>query len=154
FPNNQGGINHLLVVEVPWEVNFKLLSYDARVFGDVSYNLEGRERADEAAAGYANYIALNSGTLTPFKAHHDERTAYQVGFAFGKPGLVYGTTSKKHAWEIRTYWQHVEQYALDPSLLDSDFFEGRGNLEGVFVAGAYSLTDNVIGTIRYGHADR
>ena len=63
-------------------------------------------------------------------------------------------TSRKHAWEVRTYWQHIEQYALDPNLLDSDFFEGRANLQGFYAAAAYGLTDNVIGTIRYGYAQR
>jgi hypothetical protein len=154
FPNNQGGLNHLLVLEVPWEVNFKLFQFDARLFGDVAYNLEGKKRADEAAAAYANYIALNSGTLTPFAPQHDDRMAWQAGLAIGSPGLVYGGAAKKHSWEFRTYWQHVEQYALDPNLLDSDFFEGRGNLEGIFAAFAYSLSDNVIGTIRYGYANR
>ena len=63
-------------------------------------------------------------------------------------------SSKKNTWEFRTYWQHVEQYALDPNLLDSDFFEGRGNLEGIYTALAYSFTDNVIATFRYGYASR
>jgi hypothetical protein len=69
-------------------------------------------------------------------------------------GLVNGSVSKKNTWEFRTYWQHVEQYALDPNLLDSDFFEGRGNMEGIYTALAYGITDNVIGTIRYGYASR
>ena len=80
-----------------------------------------------------------------------------MGFAVGNKdslGLVYGSTSRKNGWEFRTYWQHVEQYALDPNLLDSDFFEGRGNLEGVYAAFAYGFTDNLIGTIRYGYAKR
>jgi len=81
--------------------------------------------------------------------------AYQAGFAVGDNiGLVYGMAPKRNTWEARIYWQHVEQYALDPNLLDSDFFEGRGNLQGLYVAVAYSFTDAVIGTIRYGHADR
>jgi hypothetical protein len=83
--------------------------------------------------------------------------AYQIGFGIGSEdslGLVYGSVSKKHAWEFRTYWQHVEQYALDPNLLDSDFFEGRGNMEGFYAALAYGFTDNVIATFRYGYASR
>ena len=40
------------------------------------------------------------------------------------------------------------------NLLDSDFFEGRGNLQGICAAVAYSLTDNIIGTVRYGYGDR
>jgi len=45
------------------------------------------------------------------------------------------------------------QYALDPNLLDSDFFEGRANLEGIYGSFAYGIGRNVIGTVRYGNAD-
>jgi Putative porin len=83
-----------------------------------------------------------------------QNKAYQVGVAYGNLGMVYGQTSKKHTWEARVYWQHVEQYAADVNLLDSDFFEGRANLEGVYAALAYSITDGIIGTIRYGYAQR
>jgi hypothetical protein len=68
--------------------------------------------------------------------------------------MVYGQTVHRHAWEARTYWQHVEQYALDPNLIDSDFMEGRGNLEGIYAAFAYGISENIIGTIRYGYAQR
>jgi hypothetical protein len=68
--------------------------------------------------------------------------------------LVYGSTSKKNTWEARVYWQHIEQYALDVNLIDSDFFEGRANLQGVYSSFAYSFTDAIIGTIRYGYANR
>ena len=47
-----------------------------------------------------------------------------------------------------------EQYALDPNLLDSDFFEGRGNLQGIYTAFAWGLTDNIIATVRGGYASR
>ena len=43
-------------------------------------------------------------------------------------------------------------HAADVNLLDSDFFEGRANLEGIYAAFAYSITDNIIGTLRYGYA--
>lgn len=43
---------------------------------------------------------------------------------------------------------------MDVNLIDSDFFEGRGNLEGIYVAGAFGFTQNVIGTVRYGYASR
>lgn len=153
---NQNGINDLLILEVPAEFNFNinhtpLGDLHARLFGDFAYNLEGASRADVAAtaAGLPH-------------AYTGDVKAYQVGFGIGPAGplygptqgLVYGSTSKKHTWETRFYWQHVEQYALDPNLLDSDFFEGRANLEGFYAAFAYSITDSIIGTLRYGHADR
>jgi len=160
YPNNQVGLNDLLVLEIPFEVNFKLKHVDARVFGDFAYNLEGKQRAEKAAAAYSYYLANYSttpATISGFAPQTDEVKAYQIGFAIGSPdslGLVSGSTCRKHAWEVRTYWQHVEQYALDPNLLDSDFFEGRANLEGVYAAVAYGFTDNVIGAVRYGYAHR
>lgn len=144
---NQNGINNLLILEVPAEFNFKVGRYNARLFGDFAYNFQGDDRARAAFQATAPAGGLS-------RAFTGENKAYQVGLGFGNLGLVYGQTSKKHTWEVRTYWQHVEQYSADVNLLDSDFFEGRGNLEGIFSAVAYSFTDNIIGTVRYGHANR
>ena len=135
----------MLVLETPAEFNFKLGEHKARVFGDFAYNFSGDSRA-EAAVG----ATAPDGNL-PF-AITGQNKAYQVGVGYGNLGLVYGQTSKKNTWEARVYWQHVEQYAADVNLLDSDFFEGRANLQGVYAAFAYSITDAIIGTVRYGYA--
>ena len=137
---NQNGINDLLVLEVPAEFNFKVANHNARVFGDFAYNFLGDSRVEPAAV--ANLP----------RAYTDDIKAYQAGVAYGNLGLVYGQTSKKNTWEVRAYWQHVEQYAADVNLLDSDFFEGRANLQGVFAGVAYSFTDSIIGAFRYGYA--
>lgn len=142
---NQNGINDLLVLEVPGEFNFNVGRHRARVFGDFAYNFLGDSRA-RAAVG-----ATAPGGDLPY-AVTGRNTAYQAGVAFGNLGMVYGLTSKKNTWEGRVYWQHIEQYAADVNLLDSDFFEGRGNLQGVYTAFAYSFTDAIIGTVRYGYA--
>lgn len=162
FPFNQVGLNHLLVVEVPFEFDFKISRLDARVFGDGAYNLEGAQRARDAAAAYSSILSANAppaGYAIPhsFPAQTHDVKAYQIGFDVGSHGglgLVDGLTSSKHAWELKTYWQHTEQYALDPNLIDSDVFEGRENMEGICAALAYGFTDNLIGTFRYGHASR
>ena len=159
---NQNGIDNLLIVEIPAEYNVKLGNYHARAFGDFAYNFQGNDRARAAfAAGNPSGIAVSAfpGLSKPAL---DQNTAYQFGIGFGNQGpvygptqgLVYGSTSKRKTWEARVYWQHVEQYALDVNLMDSDFFEGRANLEGIYAAIAYSFTDAIIGTIRYGHANR
>ncbi len=153
---NEYGINDLLVLEIPAEYDFKIWNsplgnLQGRFFGDLAINLKGAERARAAAAA--------AGLPQAFT---DQNKAYQVGFGVGSAGpvygptqgLVYGSTSKKNTWEARFYWQHVEQYALDVNLMDSDFFEGRANLEGCYLAFAYSFTDSIIGTVRFGHADR
>ena len=153
---NQQGVNDLLILEVPAEFDFKISNLQARFFGDFAYNLEGSERAKDA---YQANPAAFPGMNGPASG---EDIAYQVGFGIGSAGpvygptqgLAYGSTSKKHTWEARVYWQHIEQYALDVNLIDSDFFEGRGNLQGVFSAFSYSFTDAIIGTVRYGYADR
>jgi hypothetical protein len=134
---SQNGINNLQILELPAEFNFPLFGFNARIFGDVAKNLDGGARAKAAGHNGVN-----------------EDSAYQIGVGYGNLGLVYGTVAKKGTWEVRTYWQRVEQFALDPNLMDSDFFEGRTNLQGVYLAGAYSFTDAIIGTLRWGYAQR
>ena len=162
FAANQTGINNLSIIEIPFELNVKLKKVDLRLFGDYAQNLEGGNRANAA------YNVANSGFFSPAgtagyslihipSAQTHDNIAYQFGLAVGSKdslGLVNGAAAKKHSWEVRTYWQHVEQYSLDPNLLDLDFFEGVENLEGIYFAAAYALTDNFIGTVRYGHAQR
>jgi hypothetical protein len=160
YPMNQVGLNNLLVLEVPFEFDFKISRLDAQLFGDAAYNLEGEQRAEAAAAAYQTVLnaQINPPSIShSFPAQTADVKAYQIGFDLaseGGRGLVYGLTSKRNAWEVRTYWQHIEQYALDPNLIDTDFFAGQENLQGIYAALAYSFTDNLIGTFRYGHASR
>ena len=158
---NQVGVNNLLVLEIPEEVAYKLNNtflgpLQLRVFGDFAINLNGDERA-------RNAYNVNPGAFAPLTSPvYGQDKAYQVGFGVGSGGIVYGPTqgivygsaSRKNAWEARVYWQHVEQYALDPNLPDADFFDGAENLQGVYVAFAYSVTDAIIFTTRYGYATR
>ena len=158
---NQQGINNLLILEIPGEFDFKiektpLGTLQARLFGDFAYNFQGGSRA---AAAYKTDPAAFPGLNGPMSG---QDKAYQAGIGIGTAGpvygptqgLVYGSTSKKNTWEARFYWQHIEQYALDVNLIDSDFFEGRANLQGFYSAFAYSFTDAIIGTIRYGYASQ
>ena len=167
FYANQTGINDLMVLDVPFELNVKLKKLDLRFFGDYAQNLQGKDRADAAysAANSAYFSASGpgAGQIDPISSPqtHDIR-AYQLGFGIGSTnvvygpsqGVVYGTSSKRNAWEFRTYWQHIEQYSLDPNLIDADFFNGTENMQGVYAAFAYGIFDNVIATVRYGYARR
>ena len=159
YPNNQVGLDNLLVLEIPFEFNVKYKELNFRAFGDFAYNLEGRQRAIAAAEGYDTYLAdqTTPSTIKGFSPQTSDVKAYQFGLAVGSKdrlGMVQGTTIKKHAWEVRSYWQHVEQYSLDPNLLDLDFNAGAENLEGIYAAIAYGFSDNVMATVRYGHARR
>lgn len=149
---NQTGINDLSIIELPMEVDFKIGSLDARAFGDFSINLKADDRA---RAAYDAGTAIGGPSVFPGGLQLGQDQAMQMGLAVGNNlDLLYGSKPKKGTWEARVYWQHVEQYALDPNLLDSDFFEGRGNLQGIYAGFAYSLTDAMIGTFRYGLAER
>lgn len=158
---NQSGINDLLIVEIPAEFNFKIYhtplgTLQGRIFGDFAHNFEGDDRARAAFAAQPLAFPGVKSAVT------GQDMAYQVGIGIGSEGpvygptqgVVYGSASKKGNWEARFYWQHVDQYALDVNLLDSDFFEGRANLQGFYVAFAYSISDAIIGTLRYGTANR
>lgn len=169
YPFNQVGLDNLEVIEIPFDVDFKIPGphLEAHLFGDFAYNLEGSQRAQAAATAYDQVVKANplgtvpapTGTLNP---QTGDVKAYQIGVGIGSDdmvygptqGLVYGTSAPRHAWEVRTYWQHTEQYSLDPNLLDLDFFNGLENMQGIYVAAAYAFTGNVIGTFRYGHASR
>ena len=159
-PFNQVGLNHILVLEIPFEFNFKVKKLDARVFGDFAYNLEGAMRAQDAANAYSLLLSqapTASTKSSPFQPQTSDVKAYQIGFAVGSSGslgMVSGSNVRRHGWEFRTYWQHIEQYSLDPNILDTDFFNGLENMEGYYTALSYGLTDNLIGSVRYGHANR
>ncbi len=115
---NQTGVNSLLVFDMPVEFGWKLGELPMRVFGDFAINFDGDDRA--AAAGH------------PDKG--DQRYAYQIGLGAGK-------LKTRSDWQLSAFYQHIEQFALDPNLVDSDFFDTRVNMEGFVVQGGYALSD-------------
>src|SRR5947207_889755 len=103
---NQTGINSLLVFDMPAEFGWKIGEIPMRVFSDFATNFEADDRA--AAAGH------------PDKG--DERYAYQIGLGIGK-------IKQKYDWQLEAFYQHVEQFAVDPNLVDSDLFHSRANMQ-------------------------
>jgi hypothetical protein len=158
------GLDYLTVLEIPFEVNYHLKNIDLRAFGDVAYNLQGAQRARAAATAYSAYLKYEAGapnnytvSVKPFAPQTHDNKAYQFGFEAadkGCIGMVNGSASKRFGWDVKTYWQHIEQYSLDPNLLDLDIFAGAENLEGIYAAVAFGLSDNFIATVRYGYASR
>jgi hypothetical protein len=128
---NQVGINSLMVLETPWEFGFQIHDIPLRIFGDFAVNFDADDRA--LAAGHPE-----AG---------DQRYAYQIGAGIGQ-------LKAKHDWQLQAFWQHTEQYALDPNLVDSDFFDSRVNIEGVVVQAGYAITDAVTFNLSYGYGRR
>ncbi|MDQ2824013.1 MAG: putative porin [Verrucomicrobiota bacterium] len=128
---NQTGINSLLVLEIPAEIGWKLGELPMRIFGDFAVNFNADERANAA--------------LHPTKG--DQRYAYQIGVGIGQ-------LKQKRDWQLNVFWQHQEQYSLDPNLVDSDIFDSRLNIEGVVVQAGYALSDAVTFNLTYGYGWR
>ena len=77
----------------------------------------------------------------------DQRYAYQIGVGVGQ-------LKKKNNWQLNAFWQHTDQYALDPNMVDSDIFDGRVNMEGVVVQGGYMLSDAISLNLTYAYGWR
>jgi len=125
---NQTGINSLLVFDMPAEFGWTFGELPMRIFGDFAVNFDADERA--AAAGH------------PDKG--DNRYAYQIGIGAGK-------LKAKHDWQVDIFWQHADQFALDPNLVDSDLFDSRVNMEGVAIRLGYAVTDAITANLTYGY---
>jgi hypothetical protein len=123
---NQTGINSLLVFDMP--VEFEVGKLPARIFGDFGINLDGADRA--RAAGHPDQTNQN--------------IAYQIGAGIG-------STKHKGDFAFTAYWQHTDQFALDPNLVDSDIFDSRVNIEGVFFQFGYAFSDAVWANLTYAH---
>jgi len=125
---NQTGINSLLVFDVPAEIGWKIGGLPMRIFGDFTVNLEGDDRA--SAAGH------------PGKG--DQRYAYQAGLGVGQ-------LKAKHDWQIDVWYQHEEQYSLDPNLIDDDITQGQLNMHGVAARAAFNLSAAVNLSLTYSY---
>ncbi|HEU0208261.1 MAG TPA: putative porin [Candidatus Udaeobacter sp.] len=128
---NQTGINSLLVFDIPAEIGWKIGKLPMRIFGDFATNFDADDRAD--AAGHSG--------------KGDDRYAYEIGLGIGQ-------LKKKHDWEVRAWWQHQDQFALDPNLIDSDIFNSQLNLNGVAVKAGYMLADAVVFNLTYSYGWR
>jgi len=125
---NQTGINSLLVLDIPAEIGWKAWGLPMRIFGDFAVNFEGDERAN--AAGQPG--------------QGSQRYAYTAGLGVGQ-------LKQKNDWQVDVWYQRAEQYALDPNLIDDDWFNAQLNVHGVGVTAAYNLSAAVNLTLNYGY---
>jgi len=137
---NQTGINSLLVFDVPMEFGWKAWGIPMRIFGDFATNFEADERADAAIA----YDAHGNVIASPGPGHGDQRYAFQAGLGIGQ-------LKKKNDWEVDLWYQHTEQFALDPNLIDDDIFNAQENIHGIVLQLAYNFTAAVNFQLRYAH---
>ena len=125
---NQTGINSLLVFDMPAEFGWKAWGIPMRVFGDFATNFEADDRADAAGE----------------PGHGSQRYAWQVGLGIGQ-------LKKKHDWQLNLWYQQIQQYALDPNLIDDDIFNAQENMHGIAAQLAYNFTAAVNLQLTYAH---
>src|SRR5436190_14179837 len=125
---NQTGINSLLVFDMPVEFGWKAWGIPMRIFGDFATNFEGDDRA--SAAGQPG--------------QGSQRYAYQAGLGIGQ-------LKKRGDWQINLWYQNIQQYALDPNLIDDDIFNAQENLHGIAAQASYNLTAAVNLQLTYAH---
>jgi hypothetical protein len=128
---NQTGINSLLVFDLPAEFGWTFHEIPMRIFGDFAVNFDGDDRAN--AAGH------------PDKG--DQRYAYQIGLGIGK-------IKAKHDWQVSAFYQHVDQFAVDPNLVDSDLWDSRVNMEGFAIQAGYAVSDAITFNLTYGYGQQ
>ena len=128
---NQVGVNSLLIYDMPMEFGWTIGEMPFRLFGDFAVNLDADDRA--IAAGHPEA--------------QDERYAYQIGLGIGK-------IKAKHDWELKAWYQHTEQFSLDPNLVDSDIFDSRVNMQGFVVQAGYAISDAVTFNLTYGYGEQ
>jgi len=128
---NTIAVNALCVVDIPVEFGWKMWNTPFKVFGEFADNTEGGSRAIQAGH--------------PDK--QNENQAYQVGASIGE-------MKKKGDFQVMGWWQHSEQFALDPNIIDDDIFDGRLNMEGFYLQASYMFTDAFSIIIQGSHARR
>jgi len=128
---NQTSTNNLGIFDVPVEFGSKIGPVSFTVFGDFADNLYAHERASNAGHPDKGY----------------ESIAWQAGLSLG--GIKH-----KGDWELRGWYQHSDQYALDPNITDDDIFDGRLNMEGIYVKATYALADAVNVSVEYCNGHR
>ena len=120
---------------------------DAGIAREQAGLLQARAQLDVVFAEGARDAEPERARLAGFPNASNQDKAYLLGFQLG-------TLRKKHDWEARVYWQRTGQYALDPNLVDSDWFDSRINLQGWVLAAGYNITDSIFTAARYGWAKR
>jgi len=128
---NQTSTNNLGIFDVPVEFGSKIGPVPFTVFGDFADNLYAQERATNAGH--------------PDKGN--EGIAWQAGLSLGQ-------IKHKGDWEIRGWWQRSEQFALDTNLNDDNIFDGRLNMQGIYVSVTYAVADAVNLILEYNNGHR
>ena len=128
-------VNDLAILDIPAEIGWKMFELPWSIFGDFAYNTQGADRAKNAATAAGHPLVTGNDI------------AYRVG-------LGVGNIKKKGDWEIRGAWQHSEEFALDPNLVDDDVFDGRLNMEGFVLWAGYAFTDTVTFRLQYARGER
>ena len=137
-PGNSLAQNDLDILDLPAEINFKVSDGTGmKVYGEYANNLSGSARSAAACNQVNTNAVCGLG---------DDHTAWLLGLVYSSAkdlASVESGKGKEGDWSANLWYQSVGAYALDPSAVDSDIFDGRVNMEGTSLKGQYLIQDNV-----------
>ena len=141
--SNAWGVNNLDIWEIPAEVNYMATSkIGIRLFEHTAWNTDADARA--AAAGKTQ----SSGS---------DDMAWSLGIQVGSAKDLKTFEANKMSkgdWSARLWYQSVGAWSVDASLVDSDVFDGRVNMEGTTFKAQYNVQDNVLLNFTAAHGEK
>ncbi len=147
-----GETEGLSILEVPGDFTFNVAGAPVKLLWDVTYNFDGKERAEKiyGLTGAPIPITDSAGTVTRYLngATHNSRDnlAWLVGFQIGE-------NKKKHDWSVFLTYREVGLAAVDPNINEGTWGASRTNLRGWKGGVAYNFTDSVVAAATYYQAD-
>ncbi len=133
FDHNQELLNKFRCVEANARIKVKTPLSPISVFGTFLKN-EGADIKKLIAKG------VDPGDSDPRKLSaykdDDRGEGWLLGFSIGNK-------KKQHDWQIKYFYQELEDYAFPAVFVDSDFHGGGTNNKGHCIKAGYCITDNI-----------
>lgn len=139
-----GATRNLSLLQLPGEVAFKLGGLKAKVYWDLSYNIEGRKRVEDIY----DIVSLDSPENDPDDLRKGHSNVDDLAFLLG---VKLGENKRAGDWSVMLDYRQVGLGAVDPNLNDSDVFGSALNVRGFRVKGDYNFTDNLSAGFMYSY---
>lgn len=132
-PDNENAdpfLGNFSVVQIPAQVYFNAWGLSHKAFGTWGVNFKGD--------GLIEQPTNQSADNTPM--------FFNLGYELAKG-------KGKGAWKVSAEYRYIEAGSYTTNLSDSDFAKNESNQAGPVIAGNYSFTENISGTVTWMHSN-
>jgi hypothetical protein len=137
-----GATRNLNLLLLPGDVSFKLGSLKAKLYWDLSYNIEGRKRVENIY----DIVSLASPENDPDDLRKGHSNVDDLAFVVG---LKLGENNHAGDWSLQFDYRQIGLGSVDPNLNDSDIFASALNMRGFRLRGEYNFTDFLSAGFQY-----